>query len=116
MNLQSFVLNFLIDMANSATASAKITVNPNVQVKYIESSTRSGFTVTPTEGTEQGSLLVPGNQEKVQEEIQVTPTLVVTPPPATPISLDWINPRVIGVVFGLLFLWVYVKGLRGKRN
>jgi hypothetical protein len=111
-----FVLHFLIDMANSATSSAKITVNPNVKVQYVQTATSSGREVnlTPTEVVEQGSLLVPGSQEKIREEIVVSPTAVLTPIPQAPISLDWINPRVVGVVIGFLFLWVYVKGLRRK--
>jgi hypothetical protein len=103
-------------MSSLATASGKIIVNPNVKVQYVQSGTSSVTIATPTEEASQGSLLAPQNQQNVQEEIQVTPTKVIIQIPSKPISFDFINPRVIGVLIGLLFLWVYVRGLRGKRK
>lgn len=94
------------DMANSATDSG-------VQIKYIQTASPTA-NLQPTVSDSQNNLLAP--QDQLKEEITVTPTIIVTPTPAVPIQYDFFNVRVFGVIIGLVFLWIYVRGLRKKKD
>lgn len=94
------------------------TPTPKIEIKYVQSATPTAQ-ITQQETNDNGNLLQPQDQG-TQKEIQATPTILVTPTPASnvasvPIQYNFLNPRVFGVVLGILFLWVYVKGLRKKR-
>lgn len=90
------------------------TPTPQIEIKYVQSATPSAE-VTQSDN---GNLLQPQDQG-AQKEIQATPTILVTPTSASnvasvPVQYNFLNPRVFGVVLGILFLWIYVKGLRKK--
>lgn len=102
---------------------ATIIATPSAQVEFVQSpatnsSTSSGQsakTQISPEMTNDGQIIFqPQKNQDLQKEIQVSPTSVPTPPP-TPIQYDFLNPRVIGVFIGLIFLWIYVRRLKKKR-
>lgn len=77
--------------------------------------------VTPTENIQQedsaGNLLLPQQEsQQTQEEIQVSPTPIPTASNAASRSIQYnfFNVRVFGVVVGLVFLWIYIRGLKRK--
>lgn len=76
------------------------------------SSTSSG-TIEYKTVDDPGSLLLPQETQQTQEEIQVSPTPIPTLPPK-PIQYNFFNVRVFGVVIGIVFLWIYIRGLRRK--
>ena len=74
-------------------------------------------TITPTQEVQQedpGNLLLPQQEiQQTQEEIQISPTPIPTLPPK-PIQYNFFNVRVLGVVIGIVFLWIFIKGLHKK--
>ena len=98
-------------MASTSTSSAKITSNPNVQIRYVQSATPTAKITEAGQSGTSDNLLAP-QEVLTQEEVQATPTIFVSPTPVSPIKLDFLNPRVFGVLIGLVFLWIYIKGLR----
>lgn len=88
---------------------ANATDSSSIQYKVID---------TPTIEIQQGdnsggNLLVPQQQGEVQEQVLVSPTPVPTIPPK-PIQYNFFNVRVLGVIIGIVFLWVYIRGLRKR--
>lgn len=94
------------------------TPSSSVSVRYIQSATSSGEVTSKNlneksqEATPSSGLFPLKNQENLQEEILISPTRILTPVQTVPVKYDFFNPRVIGVFLGLIFLWLYVKGLR----
>jgi hypothetical protein len=84
---------------------ANATGSSNIEYKMV---------VTPTDEVlpeDSGNLLLP--QQETQEKILVSPTPIPTLPPKQ-IQYNFFNIRVLGVVIGVVFLWIYIRGLRKK--
>lgn len=70
--------------------------------------------VTPTD--EPQNLLLPQQKKNTREEILVSPSPAPTLIPPEPIQYNFFNIRVIGVLIGIVFLWIYIRNLHKKRN
>ncbi len=93
---------YTFSMANATDSSS-------IQYKTID---------TPTVEIQQednsgGNLLVPQEQNQLQEQILVSPTPIPTLPPK-PIQYNFFNVRVLGVIIGIVFLWMYIRGLKKR--
>lgn len=60
------------------------------------------------------NIFLPQEKKETRKEIQVSPTPQPTFPPPEPIQYNFFNVRVIGVLIGIIFLWIYIKGLHKK--